>query len=234
MSVEKFVPDIQEKLRHNGFPKFVRGKIPEITFVLGDAAPKISITDKFEFQNKESDLGIVLTSTTLAIHTNNYESFEEFEKTIITAINAVHGSLQLSIAERVGLRYVDLIRLEQDENWKDYVQTGLLGFDSKKLGADPLMSKFEFLGTTDFGKILLRFSQSDQVVPPELQPQTLKQPIKLKEKEVVMHLDCDHFSEDQCDFDPELMVSKIGDLHDHIDRAFRSAVTAQALKKWGA
>jgi uncharacterized protein (TIGR04255 family) len=232
MAVDKFVPDIQEKLRHRGFPRFLRVQVPQVTFVVGDTVPRVNFSERFEFQNKDADLGIVLTSNNFAVHTNRYKTYEEFEKNIATAIEVIDTSMNLSIVERVGLRYVDLIRLKESENWKDYLRPGLLGIDPDAVGGKNWMCRFESLGVTDLGKLVIRCAQTDQAFPPDLQNPTLKYSLKLNPSEIVTLLDSDHFSEEATDFDSQAVLSKIGALHDHIDRAFRNAVTPEALQKW--
>jgi uncharacterized protein (TIGR04255 family) len=234
MSVEKFVPDIQEKLRHRGFPRFLRSQVPEFAFVLGESAPKVTFMERFEFQNREETLGIVLTSNNFAVHTNDYRTYEDFEKSIETAIEIINGAMNLSIVERIGLRYVDLVRLKKNETWMHYLQPGLLGLDPAKVGVKSWTSKFESLGATVIGKLLIRCGQTEQALPADLQSPTLKYSITLKPREVATLLDCDHFSEETTDFEPKAVLAKIGDLHDHIDRAFRNSVTPHALKTWGS
>ena len=235
VSVEKFVPEIQEKLRHKGFPRFLRSQLPELNFVLPNPTPKVSFTERFEFQNKEADLGIVLTSNFFAVHTNNYKNYEEFEKNISSAIDAIDGSLNLSIVERMGLRYVDLVRPKQDEKWDTYLQPGLLGVDPEKIGiVRDWIRRLEFQGDTELGKLVIRCAQTDQALPPDLQPPSLKYSLTLEPGEIAACLDFDHFSERSADFDPQTVLTMIGDLHDHLDRAFRNSVTTTALKNWGS
>jgi uncharacterized protein (TIGR04255 family) len=234
MSVEKFVPEIQEKFRHKGFPRFLRSQVPEFAFAQVDSAPKVTFIDRFEFQNREASLGIVLTYNNFAVHTNDYKTYEDFEKSIATAIDVINSAMNLSIVERIGLRYVDLIRLKKGETWKEYLQEGLLGLDPEKVGVKSWMAKFESLGVTDVGKLMIRCAQTQQALPPDLQTPTLKYSITLKPGEVATLLDTDHFSEESTDFKPSTVLTKIGDLHDHIDKAFRNSVTSNALKSWGS
>ncbi|MGA9566554.1 MAG: TIGR04255 family protein, partial [Candidatus Korobacteraceae bacterium] len=85
VAIEKFVPDIQESLRHKGFPRFLRGQVQEIAFQ-PDGIPKFGARDRFEFQNKEGSLGIVLQTKSVAIQTNSYSTYEIFEDQIRTAL----------------------------------------------------------------------------------------------------------------------------------------------------
>src|SRR5690242_9848831 len=109
MSLERFVPDIQEQLRHKGFPRYLRGQMQEL-LVQPYTPPKFNVTDRFEFQDKDESIGIVLTPTSFAVQTNRYSRFEDFEEVIATALIVVNRVLSLTLVDRVGLRYVDLVR----------------------------------------------------------------------------------------------------------------------------
>jgi len=232
MAVEKFIPDIQEQLRHKGFPRFVRGQIQEV-LLQADSPPKFNITDRFEFQNKDGTVGIVLTPTSFAVQTNSYSKFEDFEEIVATTLIVINRVLNITLAERVGLRYVDLVRLNQDEKWSDYLQSGLLGIDPENVSAKAWIGRYESLGTTDLGKLVIRCSQSEQILPPDLFPTSLNYKTELKAGEIATLLDFDHFVEKSNDFDTRSIVSLIGELHDSIDIVFRKSVTSNALARWG-
>jgi uncharacterized protein (TIGR04255 family) len=232
MAIEKFIPEIQEQLRHKGFPRYLRGQMHEF-LVQPDSPPKFSVTDRFEFQDKSGNTGIILTPTSVAVQTNSYSRFEDFEEVIATAIIVVNRVLNISLVERVGLRYVDLVRVGENEHLRDYLKPGLLGIDPANVGVRSWLSRYESIGSTDLGKLVVRCSQSEQILPPDLFPTTLNYPLALKPGEVVTLLDFDHFVERSSDFDSRGVVSLIGDLHDAVDHAFRGAVTSGALVRWG-
>jgi uncharacterized protein (TIGR04255 family) len=232
MALEKFVPEIQEQLRHKGFPRYLRGQIQEF-LVQPDSPPKFSLTDRFEFQEKGGNTGIVLTPTSVAVQTNSYSRFEDFEEVIATAIIVVNRVLNISLVERVGLRYVDLVRVGENEHLRDFLKPGLLGIDPASVGIKSWLSRYESIGSTDLGKLVVRCSQSEQILPPDLFPTTLNYSIVPKPGEVVTLLDFDHFVEKSGDFDTRGVVSLVGELHDAVDHAFRGSVTENALARWG-
>jgi uncharacterized protein (TIGR04255 family) len=234
MSIDKYIPEIQENLRHQGFPRYQKGQIQEVRFDLGQA-PKITMAERYEFQDKEGTSGIILAPNFIALHTSKYDIGEHFEKTLKTALSITHEVVQFSLAERIGLRYVDLIRLRQGETWSEYLQPGLLGLNTSTLSVSESLSRFEFVGITDVGKLIVRYSQSEQgiILPPDLMPNTLKHDVQLNPNELVSFLDLDHFSEASRDFEVSSIMETVSDLHDNLDRAFRSAVTETALQRWG-
>ena len=232
VAIEKFVPEIQEKLRHKGFPRFVRGQIPEITFQ-PDGTPKFNTVERFEFQDKDARLGIVLQSNSLAVHTNNYSNYETFEEEIKTALMAVHRVAGISLTERIGLRYVNLVRLQQGEKWADYVHEGLLGLDPRSVGVKNWLSRSEALGSSEVGKLVIRCSQSELPFPPDLLTNTLQYSLELAKGEIVTTLDFDHFVESVSDFKVSEAISTLETLHESLDLVFATSVTTNALRKWG-
>src|SRR6266436_4998289 len=239
VSIEKYIPEIQERIRHQ-VPRFDRGQIQEIRlFDLGQP-PKVTTTERYEFQNKEGTSGIVLTPYFIALHTSKYDIGERFEETLETALSIAHEVVQFSLVERIGLRYVDMIRLRPGETWSEYLQPGLLGLDTSTLSISESLNRFEFVGSTDVGKLVVRYSQvrysqSDpgMILPHDLLQNTLKYDIQLNPNELVAFLDIDHFSEQSRDFEVSPVMEVVSDLHDNTTKAFRNAVTETALIRWG-
>ena len=232
MAMEKFVPDIQEQLRHNGFPRFVKGQLQEL-MLQADAPPRVNTTDRFEFLNRDNSLGIVLSPNSVIIQTNTYKNFEEFEKSIAVALKVVNSIVKIDLAERIGLRYVDVVRLGEKQALADYLRPGLLGIDTTELGITTKTSRYEFLGSTSLGKLVVRSAQSESPLPINVVPSSIAPSVSLAPNEIATVLDFDHFFEGSLDFDIDKILSIMGDLHDAIDRAFRNSVTTKALKFWG-
>ncbi len=231
MSMEKFLPDIQERLRHK-YPWFNRAKIQEFAFQV-EGSPSINLSDRFDFQQRDKRTGVVLSSNAVAFHTNKYATFEAFQEELTAVLGIINEIAGIGLVERIGLRYVDLIRLDAGETWPDYLQAGLLGLSPAAVGVQGWTSAFQSVGQTEVGMLALRCIQSQNPLPPDLMPVNLQYEAELlRPKEVGTILDFDHYSQITRDFDLEKIVAAIGDLHDNIDRAFRSAVTEQALKKW--
>jgi len=235
VAIEKYIPEIQEQLRHKGFPRFVKGQIQEFRFEI-DAAPKAHAIDRYEFQNKEGTSGITLATDFISLHTSKYEVNEKFEETFGIVLTIIHEVVSLSLVERIGLRYINLIRLNTGEKFSDYLQPGLLGLEDEKLGVQKSLSRFELVGVTDVGKLVVRYSQSDNgtFLPPDLVPSPLKHDIQIPTGEKVAFLDLDHFSEESHDFEAGSVIETLRHLHGNLDRTFRSAVTEAALQKWGS
>lgn len=233
IAIEKYLPDIQEKLRHKGFPRFLRGQAQEVT-LLPDG-PKFRAIERFEFQNKEAFLGIVLQSNSVAVHTSRYSNYESFEENIQTALMTIQRVVDISLSERIGLRYVNLIRLGEAEKWSNYLNPGLLGVDPHSVGVDTWNSRSEYVGKTAVGTLAVRCWQSQQTLPPDLVGGSglLNSSITLTPGEIVTTLDFDHFLEKPLDFKVPHIVSVFEQLHQNLDKVFETSVTPKALVKWG-
>ena len=234
MSVGKFVPEIQEQLRHKGFPRFKRSELREFRLDFG-SDPKVTTVERFEFQDKEAGSGIILAPDFVALHTTKYDVYERFAETLAAALEVIHRVMDIALAERVGLRYVDLVRVAQGESLSDYLKPGLLGLDSAALGVSKALSRFEFVGLSEVGKLVVRAYNLEPgtLLPPDLTPATLKQEVDLAPGVMPYLLDFDHSLEEPQDFSVEAVLETMGRLHDNLDRAFRAAVTDGALTKWG-
>jgi uncharacterized protein (TIGR04255 family) len=232
VAIEKYVPEIQEKLRHKGFPRFLKAQVQEVALQI-DAAPKLSTSDRFEFQDKDASLGIVLQSNSVAVHTNRYSNYEAFEEHIKTALMAVNRVVGISLSERIGLRYVNLIRLKPNEVWREYLHEGLLGLDPTSVGVENWVSNSQFVGKTGVGQLAVRCSRSGQPFPPDLLTSSLPYSLDLAKDEIVTTLDFDHYIEQVTDFKVAKAISTLEQLHESLDKVFMAAVTSDALTKWG-
>lgn len=238
-SIQKYVPEVQDQLRKKGFPRFIEGKIQDVRLSPLEP-PEVKTVPRFEFQNKSGTAGIVLTKGFMSYHVSRYTTFEDFSSELLTAIEVVHGIVGLGLIERVGLRFVDLIRLKEGEKLSDYVDQGLLGLNPEKFQANSPIVTFRMLTRTPAGVLAIRFTQRDDGVflPPDLQPSTLDHgPMDVQPGELVSFLDFDHFIQfDKTgpDFTPDGIVDMLWKLHDTTDLAFRAATTANAMRAWRA
>jgi len=236
VKMEQYIPDIQEKVRHEGFPKFSRGRVTEVR-IEADREAQFTASDRWEFQNKESTLGVVVSTGSLAVHTSKYNRYEEFEKTVDQSLRVLNVVASPSLVERIGLRYVDLVQPGDNETFADYLQPGILGLDAARFQARNPLHRYQFTGRTEAGHIVVRWWQNDAgvILPPDLGSSTLRHEAKAEAGKVVGILDLDHFTEDgTSEFDVSHIADLLGSLHGNLDLAFRSAVTPKALEVWGS
>ncbi|MBN1959717.1 MAG: TIGR04255 family protein [Deltaproteobacteria bacterium] len=237
LKMEKFIPDLQEILRHKGFPKFFETQSQE--FQQGPQKIELIPTPRWGFADKTLQHVVLIAPNFITLQTNNYDVFEKFVDTLQIIFRAVNEVVAPALVERIGLRYIDLIRPQAEEPLTKYLSEGLHGLhglNAAKLEVQSLQHRFETIGKTDNGILVIRLSQNKEAkfLPPELDPVGLKFDLDISRNELVTLLDIDHFSITQLDMDEQVVVDTMWNLHDHCDRVFREAVTPYALQKWGS
>jgi uncharacterized protein (TIGR04255 family) len=233
LAIDKYVPSFQERLRVEGFPRFQQEQVRSIELALGNVTQR-EMT-RWHFRDRNASSAVTLTTEFLALQTNRYESFDKFLKMTRLATDAFVRDARPSLVERVGLRYVNLIRPNEGEGFTKYLRPGLLGLREEDLGIEPQIHRFEMVGRTPTGSLLvtrLAVSQDGTFLPPDLSDNPLDYAIDLPAEEVVAVLDIDHFDISPFDFDPSAIEERLWGLHDQIDLVFRSAVTEDALRSW--
>ncbi|HVJ88646.1 MAG TPA: TIGR04255 family protein [Labilithrix sp.] len=231
-----YVDDVQERLRRNGFPRFDRGRAHEILLRPG-LQPEIREHPRWEFQNKERSTGITVMQNAIVLHTNSYDTFDHFAESLRLALEVIGDAAKPALVERLGLRYVDLIRPDPDESWTAYLKEGLHGLSPDAIGMAEGLQRHETVGLTKAGQLVIRCVQSKDggFLPADLSPSSLDySKVTLRPGELVTLLDLDHFSQATRDFDVDTVMAAMWDLHENLDVSFREAVTGHALKKWEA
>ncbi len=177
-----------------------------------------------------------LATDFIVLECSRYTVFDDFVTRFGELLEIVGKHTELPLSERIGLRYVDLVRTRQGESLSDYLKPGLLALPPEELGAAELLYRFEMLAITPIGQFVLRLLQTDDgtFLPLGIERSDLEFDVAVAAGEVISILDIDHFSNAQRDFDPQALVAELWRLHDYTDRAFRSAVTETALARWGA
>lgn len=244
----KYVPEIQDRLRRQGFPRFLQGKIQQLRISaltvgpnLPQPTPNLDIVDldRWEFQNPDRTMGIVVVKDSVGLHMSKYTSFEQFCALFERCLSVVHEVASLGLIERVGLRYVDLIVPGEDERFENFFGERLLGPEREPLEVEDSLHSMEFRGRTTTGTLTVKLFQNDtgMMLPPDLNPSTLSHQLPtVKSKQKVSLLDIDHsieFPEKAKEFSVDTVSDLFWRLHHNTDLAFRYSVKQEALKKWG-
>lgn len=233
VSLEKFIPDVQEQLRHSGFPKFQDQQVQEI-LIQPNTAPDFKSFRRWEFQNKASTIGIVVATDFVLVHTTAYSTFEDLEQWLALALSTVGDSVGISLVERVGLRYVNLIKPAAGRELESYLHPGLVGLDGSFLGLRNTLNRCQFSGETDIGKLVVRCTQLNDgtSLPPDIKPMTLRPKMVAQPGERVCLLEFDHFSDRSSDYDLPATLDSLWELHGTIELAFKHSVTPDAMRLW--
>ena len=249
LSLESYVPGIQESLRKAGYPDFQRNTA--VVLNLGNLAPVVGGDTKqeqpqqlrferFTFSNMERTRGFILDQNSLSFQSTDYDTFESFSGAFLMGLEVVHQAVTFDFSERVGIRYLDaVVPAGGEKELPKYLVPEVLGL-AGRLGDDVsvLHSFSETQIRTPVGNILSRtIIQNGQLLPlgfpPDLQPIGLEVAERFKKVNgVYAIIDTDGSSDARESFDLHALKGKLHALHDEIIKVFEATVTAHALSSW--
>jgi uncharacterized protein (TIGR04255 family) len=235
LQMAKFIPEIQERLRGQGFPKFRPAQQQNLQIgPPGTPLANQSPTLLWEFLDRDDRKSIVVETDSVAFIATDYSVFESFRYGLEIALSAVSDVAKPNLRERIGLRYVNLVIPRSGKHISDYIGTELLGMSPPQLSVKPVNYGSVMLSQSEVGTFVFRCTCPMQgpTIPPDVRLLGLKtdKPLSLESEFCV--LDFDHFNEGTKDFDVGSILSDFDQLHDLLDRSFRLAVKKEALQEW--
>ncbi|HLO99557.1 MAG TPA: TIGR04255 family protein [Fimbriimonas sp.] len=232
LAMESFIPTIQDTLRRKGFTGLVNRRM-ETTRIEGDQLSKEVIT-QWEFQDADKVRGILIDQNAITFQTTDYTSYDDFSEDLGVGLETLTEVAHPQTVQRIGLRYIDLVRATEGKHLESYVCPELRGIHLEKLGRRIGQSNETLIFTGERRRLLARYTEAEQgmPIPLDLFPVNLafKKPISQSEPFAV--LDTDHFEQLDREFGVESVLTSIGGLHDVLDQVFRVLVTKEALKEW--
>jgi uncharacterized protein (TIGR04255 family) len=232
------MPALQREFKTLGFPRFAENQFPNV-IVVQDGPPQVQLAKQWHFQTADRDATIVLTTGFVTFLTSSYHTFERLLQTALAAVTHLKTIGGIDLIDRVGLRYVDLIRPRQGESIGQYVQSVMLGLPAESLvnaSAERLSINTDTRFRTPAGTLAVRLRQLQpgSILPPDLDALLLKWPVVIRPDESAFALDCDHYR-DELNIAPDIgMLEKLlWDLHGGCAAAFEAAVMPHALSVWG-
>jgi len=240
LALDSYAPQIQEKLRKEGYPDARKGALATINLNLASpteaSAPQVPVTQtsRYMLLNMEQTEAFILDQGALSFQTTEYDVFETFSVKFLTALRAVDEAVDLSYTDRIGIRYLDAVFPKSGEMLQDYISSSMLGLTQKLAGG--LVHAFsETQVKMDGVGVIARAIIQDGVVgyPPDLQPVTLKLADRFEQlRGLHAILDIDGSAELREVFNLDRVHERLLAIHDEIDNAFRASVTENALKRW--
>ncbi|MAT65037.1 MAG: hypothetical protein CMN57_05290 [Gammaproteobacteria bacterium] len=233
LATEKYIPSIQERVRRE-YPRYQQNIIQTFRFGPEGQPPDIAKISRWEFADKDSTHGFIIQQDSFVFHTTGYTTFPEFKDKLQSALLAVNESLDISLVERIGLRYVDIVEPTGDDKLSDYLVPGVAGFPHEDIGVQPVVSQTESISDSEFGRLVLKVikKKDEKNVPPDLFPLALKLSRKVAQGSPNALLDFDHFFEQSIDFSVDAVIEKIDQLHEVTSKAFWSVITEHAKDVW--
>ncbi|MXY91015.1 MAG: TIGR04255 family protein [Gammaproteobacteria bacterium] len=232
-NISKYIPEIQDHLRKNGFPVDVSGEVVEVT-LQSDGPVQQRKQTHWEFRTLEEDWSIIVGKSAIVVQTTAYSDFQRFLNVLSTALNAVNAIVGSLVIERVGLRYVDAIRPQDGESWKKYVKSDYHGLENKLADAEEPVVYMQTVSKTGQNQhMIVRLAQNREgaILPSDLSLHP-RLKIQAEENELVTLLDMDHYREDRKPLSVDNVIETGWDLHDGLDIVFRDTVTEFALEAW--
>lgn len=239
----EYVPTIQERMIDLGFPRVQRGE--ETVFQLAPGgAPQQSVQQRFDFIDREQRTAFVLSESSFVLHTTDYVTAGPFLERLRQGLEVLQACMKVTLVERLGLRYIDLVQPHPGERFGEYVHPGLLGYPFRetpalqaKLGAFATQS----VAQTPTGTLAIRslVLPPGQYLPPDLNTGTLLRPPQVDPARPGLAVDFDHFTvfnasgATSLDFTPSAIISHLDQLHAALRTAFRAITSEHAISRWG-
>ena len=168
----------------------------------------------------------------LVIETTDYGSYDRMRDLLDAVLQARLAVAAPAGVERIGLRYIDEIRVPADSgggapSWEQWVDASLLGpaHVGAELGLAPVVNEgvFVFSGGSDHALVLRYGAQSDYAVQ---STPDLRRP--LPPPGPLFKLDIDSFwqaADEVPEFDVDLILNQADALHDPVRGVFESVIT---------
>lgn len=251
-TIKDRIDKIHEEFRQNSFDEIKKEVQQEVTIQGPDNSQgmRVEHNNKFlwHFINFECDAGFLLGDNFLTFHTTNHTNFENFKQNILKGLDILNQIVNPTIVNSIGLRYLDAIIPQKDENIDEYLITEVLGFKNIPLNEDNFdiqHSMFETIlndrinNKTCVARVVLTaLDNSPPIMPQELAP--LIQHLKLKPaftnisaSMALLDLDCVKRGIREKS-DSKNIDSYLEDLHSNAATVFRSLINNKRWEEWTA
>lgn len=226
-------PTQQRKIKQQlgaTLPILRTGQIANIQAVVGDSAPTVHVEKFPKFFSRDGTLSVAFLDSRVVVETTRYEGWAKLRAVAAQAARARQGNGDIDGIERVGLRYINEVRVPGDigTNWEPWVNAHLLG--AKEIGGSLGLSTVGWQGVTVFSQgseytVVLRYGPADgYAVDPG---GDLKRPIATAPGPYFL-IDIDSAwapSKGVPEFDAESLRTTVDEIHRPVDELFESLIT---------
>lgn len=230
-SMERYVADFHEWMRQNGFPRFDEQDIREVT-----VADETSVVTRkrWTFSSRDREATVVLTDEFLIYETSSYDDFEGFLKRVCCVFEEFVEQTKIDFATRVGLRFVNVIRSVDDKEVDSFISAGLRGAQIALPDYNRALSHFITKFVTPSGNLVLRSldGKGANFMPPDLRDSKTKIATDISPNELWRTLDIDHYTEDECDFQIDMIRERLATLHESVELLFLASASEDGLAVW--
>lgn len=236
------IAEIQDRLRED-FPIFNNIQISR-----GDLGPN-PVPDSLQsyawaFHQSDRKAGCQISSDQIIVHCTNYESFDNFSKIISRVIDSVLEHSKNLDAVAIGIRYLDLIKVKENEKLADFLPKELLPYEKDSLGMKVSGGHTLTTYETTTGFLQARFwtgnnfmTVPDDLVPiylltKEISPTKVFPISPLQEGEGILDTDSIWSTSTPSRMSNGEIIKKFTELHAHANTFFRTVCTEFAFKTW--
>ena len=242
-AMDKYVNEIQDKLRNKGYTLFNPDQITQLQFAggidQGAYAPTLAEITEWLISKSDQTAGFILASSSITFHTTHYNTSAEFIPDLIAGLKSVHKVVNLDHISRLGLRYLDAIVPEDDETLEQYLSDALHGIQinaTRDYALTESVFSTEYDARIDKGKLVARVYRATSPIrfPPDIRPRELILNDAFNFSEVQNHaiIDIDHYIKSQIPLDLERISEQLGLLHAGVREVYEATVTDRALNMW--
>lgn len=239
-TIEKYVPELQEALRLNGYP-LAQDPVTAKNWRIenrADAGMNVAFQEfsRWDFSNVERTVTIRLDRESLTLLFTDYDHFAHAEPHYRSIFAMVEQAIPALLPQLIQLRYIGYIPCEAPSDPKEWVLPSVLGMpnlgDLKRQGS---ISETSF-ETPGGGRLVTRcmsLGPKNLTLPPDLLPLNAKLKYSLHSEVPFLLLENVHQCRaDQVTFSAESCLSQLAGLRRHNAEIFQATVTPTALKTW--
>lgn len=204
---------------------------PEMTIQIsgGEGGPPRIASGPLRLLDRRRSISAVIGPTAIVVENTDYHRYEDFLEVVERTLRAVSETVPIAGMQRVGLRYIDEIRVptvEKPADWQGYINPSLLA----PLDVDGDYHATSTTGVTEYRvaenqSAALRFGALDgRMVEPS-------GPLRLKSEEMGPYflIDIDSFwtapEAELPEFSIEAVIGTCGELRRPVRSLFESAIT---------
>lgn len=245
-AMAKYVDQIQDRLRLEGYPLFGRQEVMQLAFPEAGQAqpqgPQIQQAVSWLMTRSDRQAGFILGPSTITYHTTHYQTHQEFIAELLRGLQAVHETVSLDHVSRLGLRYLDAVLPRDGETVEQYLANGLHGIDFNAGHATRQHAMSETVFTTGQhplvpqGTLVVRVYRAVAPLgfPPDMLPDGLQiaPPFDIKEPRAHAIIDTDHYAQGRMPVEMEPLREQLLALHATIKSVFNATTTDHARRAW--
>lgn len=239
MMMKKYIPNLQDRFRKDqSYPRYQELSSQQLVF---SSSPEVSIKNRWLFGSKSKKNWIIVAEDFVVFETSEYDFFQNFADQLTHALVALSDALKaegegqsIAFVNKIGLRFIDLIRPLDGHSPDAFLRPEVRGLSSQDLGATKVTSQMITSITTDEGILNLRaYNGIGQFIPPVgIDFDRHEFSVELKDDESFRILDFDHIWNGEIDFQPEEIADKSKSLHSFIMKTFYAAISDEGLSVW--